>query len=78
MATLLDLLAQSQFLDPDRGPDQSGDFRVSATGFLVIMIAGFVIGVAGHALKSRAMVAFGIALIFGATVLVPVLLAISN
>jgi hypothetical protein len=78
VATLLDLTAQAQLLDPGGGPEQSGDFRVSPAGFLAIMIAGFVIGTAGHALKSRAMVAFGIALIFGATVLVPVLLAVTN
>ena len=78
MATLYDLLAQGQFLDPGGGPDQSGGFRVTPRAFIAILIAGFVIGVAGHLVRSRAIVAFGIALIFGATVLVPVLLAITN
>gem|GEM_PF-6425519 len=75
---MLDLIAQSGFLDPDAGPEQSGGFRVSPWGFVAVLVVGFLAGVAGHVLRSRAMVAFGIALIFGATVLVPVLLAISN
>jgi hypothetical protein len=78
VATLPELLAQVPFLDPGGGPDQSGGFRVSPRGFIAILLAGFLIGVAGHVVRSRAMVAFGIALIFGATVLVPVLLAIAN
>jgi hypothetical protein len=78
VSALLDLIAQSNLLDPGGGPEPSGEFRVSPVGFLAIMVAGFVIGTVGHALKSRAMVAFGIALIFGATVLVPVLLAVTN
>jgi len=75
---LLNLLAQSQFLDPGGGPEQSGGFRVSPRAFVAVLGAGFLIGVAGHLFRSRAMVAFGIALIFGATVLVPVLLALTN
>ena len=78
MAALLELIAQAQLLDPGGGPEPTGELRVSPVGFLAIMVAGFVIGAAGHALKSRAMVAFGIARIFGATVLVPVLLAVTN
>ncbi len=78
MSGLIDLLAQAQFLDPGGGPDQTGDFRVSPRAFVAVLGAGFLIGVAGHVLRSRAMVAFGIALIFGATVLVPVLLAVTN
>jgi hypothetical protein len=71
-------LAQSEFLDPGGGPDQSGGFAVSPRAFIAILISGFVVAIAGHAFGSRAMVAFGIALIFGATVLVPVLLAVTN
>jgi hypothetical protein len=78
VAALLDLVAQARLLDPGGGPEPTGELRVSPVGFLAIMLAGFAIGTAGHALKSRAMVAFGIALIFGATVLVPVLLAVTN
>jgi Flp pilus assembly protein TadB len=75
---LSDLLAQAQFLDPGRGPEQSGDFRVSPRAFVAILVAGFLIGTVGHVLRSRALVAFGIALIFGATVAVPVVLALAN
>jgi hypothetical protein len=75
---LLNLLAQAPFLDPSAGPDQSGGFRVSPRAFIAILGAGFAIAVAGHVVRSRAMVAFGIALIFGATVLVPVLLAVTH
>lgn len=78
MSALTTLLAQAPFVDPSAGPDQSGGFRVSPRAFVAVLALGFVIGVAGHLVRSRAMVAFGIALIFGATVLVPVLLAIGN
>jgi hypothetical protein len=75
---LLNLLAQAPFLDPGGGPDQSGGFRVSPRAFVAVLGAGFLIGVAGHVVRSRAMVAFGIALIFGVTVAVPIALAIAN
>jgi Flp pilus assembly protein TadB len=75
---LLTLLAQAQFLDPSRGPSQSGDFRVSPTAFIAIIGAGFLVAIAGHVLRSRPLVAFGIALIFGATVVVPVVLTLAN
>lgn len=78
MLPLLDLLAQAPFLDPGGGPEQSGDFRVSPRGFVALLVAGFLIGVVGHVVRSRAIVAFGLALVFGATVLVPALLALSN
>lgn len=75
---LLDLIAQSSFLDPGGGPDQSGGFRVSPHAFVAVLAAGFLIAIAGHVVRARALVAFGIALVFGATVVVPVLLAIAN
>ena len=78
MSGLLTLLAQAPFLDPGGGPDQSGGFSVSPRAFVAVLGLGFLVAVAGHIVKSRAMVAFGIALIFGATFLVPVLLAITN
>jgi hypothetical protein len=72
------LLAMSDFLDPGSGPDQSGDFRVSPTFFLVLLVAGFLVGIFGHIVKSRTLVALGIGLVFSATVALPVLLALSN
>ena len=38
------LLVMSDFLDPRGGPDQRGDFRVSPTFFLALVVGGFVIG----------------------------------
>jgi hypothetical protein len=46
----------------------------SGTPYFVMMIAGFVIGAWGHGMKSRFVVALGIALIFLATVLLPIAL----
>ena len=39
---------------------------------------GFLIAIAGHIVQSRVLVAFGIAVIFGATVFVPAVLALLN
>jgi hypothetical protein len=55
---------------------QSG--RVSLPAFAAVLGAGFLIATIGHVVRVRALVAFGIALIFGATVLVPALLAIAD
>jgi hypothetical protein len=46
----------------------------SGTPYFVMMIAGFVIGAWGHGMKSRFVVGLGIALIFLATVLLPIAL----
>jgi hypothetical protein len=62
------------FLDPNSGPHQSGNFRVSPTFFIVLFGIGFALGIAGHLAKSRFVVALGILLIFGATVLIPIAL----
>jgi hypothetical protein len=72
------LFAMSDFLDPGSGPDQSGDFRVSPTFFVVVLLLGFLIGTLGHVVKSRTLVALGIGLVFSATVALPVVVALSN
>jgi hypothetical protein len=72
------LFAMSDFLDPGSGPDQSGDFRVSPSFFVVLLLLGFLIGTFGHIVKSKTLVAAGIALVFAATVALPVALALSN
>ena len=72
------LLAMSDFLDPGSGPDQSGDFRVSPSFFVVVLLLGFVIGTFGHVVKSRTLVALGIGLVFSATVALPVVVALSS
>jgi threonine/homoserine/homoserine lactone efflux protein len=66
------------FLDPNSGPQQSGNFRVSPTFFIVLFGIGFAVGIAGHLAKSRFVVALGILLIFGATVLIPIALQASH
>lgn len=78
MAALLTLLAQGDFLDPSRGPDSSGGFRVDPTAFVMIFGLGFVLGAFGHLLRSKTMVAAGIALIFLATILAPVYLTLTR
>jgi hypothetical protein len=68
----------SDFLDPGAGPDQSGEFRVSPSFFVVVLLLGFVIGTFGHVVKSRTLVALGIGLVFSATVALPVVVAFSS
>jgi hypothetical protein len=72
------LLAMSEFLDPGRGPEQTGDFEVEPSLFFVLLGAGFLIGVFGHIIKSKVMVAIGVTMIFLATVLIPIALNVTN
>ena len=75
LAALVPVLAQ--FL-PDDGPGQSGDFEVSPTFFVVLLGLGFLIGTIGHLIKSRALVAAGILLIFAATIFLPIAYTVSR
>jgi hypothetical protein len=50
------------------------DFSASAGPFAGLMLIGFLIGIVGHATKSKTLVALGIALIFLATVIAPLVL----
>jgi len=75
-ATLL--LAMSDFLDPSQGPDQRGDFEVSPSFLVALLVLGFAIGTLGHITRSRTLVATGVALVFAATVLLPIALSLSN
>ena len=72
------LLVLSDFLDPRRGPDQGGGFRVSPTVFLVLVLAGFAIGTVGHVIRARGLVIIGITMIFLATVFIPIWLGITR
>jgi hypothetical protein len=72
------LLAMSDFLDPGAGPDQTGDFRVSPSFFIVLLGLGFVIGTFGHVVKSRTLVIAGVLLVFAATVFLPIAYTVSN
>jgi hypothetical protein len=53
--------------------DPSPRFGADPTVFIVMMAVGFVIAVAGHVVRARSLVALGIALIFLATFLLPLL-----
>jgi hypothetical protein len=68
----------AQFLDPSKGPDQSGGFQVSPTYFIVLFFAGFLIGGLGHLYKSKTMVAIGVGFVLLATLFLPLALAITR
>jgi hypothetical protein len=51
--------------------DPSPDFGTDPRPFVAMMLVGFVIGVAGHVVRQRALVALGIGLVFLATFLLP-------
>ena len=76
LAALVPLMAQ--FLSPDDGPGQSGDFQVSPRFFLVLLGLGFLIGTVGHIVKSRTLVAAGVLLIFAATIFLPIAYTVSR
>jgi hypothetical protein len=65
-------LAVSDFLNPDDGPEPSGDFRVSPTFLIVLLGLGFLIGTLGHLFKSRTLQAAGVLLILAATIFLPI------
>ena len=60
------------------GPNQSGDFRVSPTFFIVLLGLGFAIGTAGHIVKSRTLQAAGVLLVLAATVFLPIAYSVSR
>jgi hypothetical protein len=64
----------AQFLNPDQGPEQTGDFQVDPRFLLILLGAGFLIGTFGHIVRSRTLVAIGVILILLATVLIPIAL----
>ena len=72
------VLAMSDFLNPDDGPDPSGEFRVSPTFLVVLLLLGFLIGTVGHIIKSRTLQISGVLLIFAATIFLPIAYSISN
>jgi hypothetical protein len=76
LAALPALIAQ--FLDPDKGPEPTGDWRSDPKAFVALIIAGFVIGTLGHLFKVKTMVATGIVMIFLATVGIPLWLQITR
>ena len=51
--------------------DPHPSFGTDPRPFVAMMLAGFVIGVVGHIVRSKAIVALGIGLIFLGTLLLP-------
>ncbi len=72
------VLVMADFLNPDEGPGQSGDFRVSPTFFLVLLGLGFLIGTFGHIVKSRTLQAAGVLLVLAATIFLPIAYSVSR
>ena len=68
----------AQFLDPDVGPEPTGDWRSDPKAFVALIIAGFLVGTLGHVYKSKTAVATGIAMIFLATVGIPLWLHLTR
>lgn len=68
----------AQLLDRSRGPEQTGDFQVSPTAFVILLLAGFAVGTLGHIYKSKTMVATGVLMIFLATVAIPLALHLTR
>lgn len=60
-----------RFLPPGFSYDPSPPFGADPRPFVAMMIAGFVIGVFGHIVRAKALVALGIGLIFLATFVFP-------
>lgn len=52
-------------------PDPTPEFGADPNPYVAMMIAGFVIAIAGHVVRSRTAVIIGIGLIFLATFLLP-------
>ena len=75
MSALTTLLAQAPFLDPGGSDGSPG---ISPGTLIAVLGTGFLIAIAGHVVRSRVAVAFGIALVFGATVVVPVLARLAD
>lgn len=51
--------------------DPSPDFGSDPRPYVAMMLVGFVVGVAGHIVRSKPLVALGIGLIFLGTFLLP-------
>jgi hypothetical protein len=56
----------------------AGRFETSPTPFIALMVAGFAVGIFGYLYGSRFIVAIGVAMVFLATLLIPLIVNISN
>ena len=68
-----DLLGSALLLAQD-----AGDLTTSPWPFIALFGAGFGIGVFGHLYGSRVLVAFGIAIVFVATLILPLAINLAN
>jgi len=59
------LLQPAFFYDP------SPDFGTDPRPFVALMLVGFIVGIAGHLTRTKALIALGIGLIFLGTFLLP-------
>ena len=59
-------------------PDPSPEFGSSPWPFVILMLAGFVIGIFGHIIKSKPLIATGIGLIFMGTLVLPLIVNLSK
>lgn len=59
-------------------PDPSPEFGSSPTPFVMLMVAGFVIGILGHLVRSRPLVAIGVGILFVGTFLFPLAIYLSK
>ena len=53
-------------------------FRTSPNPFIALMVGGFAVGVFGHLYGSRFIVGIGVAMVFVATLILPLALTLSN
>jgi hypothetical protein len=54
-------------------PDRSPSFGASPTPYVTLMVVGFIVGIAGHVVRAKALVALGIGLVFLGTFLLPLM-----
>ena len=59
-------------------PEQTGDFQVSPTAFIILFGIGFAVGTLGHIFRVRLLVGLGVTLVMLATVLLPLALALTR
>ena len=72
------LIVIAQFLNPNEGPEPTGDWSEAPEKFVALILIGFAIGIMGHIFKVKTMVATGILMIFLATVGLPVWLQLTR
>jgi hypothetical protein len=59
-------------------PVIADSFRTSPTPFIALMLGGFAVGTFGYLYGARWIVAIGVAMIFLATLFIPLALSIGN